>query len=104
MKHMLAGLLLLLSCAVSVASDHTDTGSHTLISKSSPHSVTETMDRFVAILEEKGLGVFARIDHQQNAQGVDMAMNPAQVVIFANPKAGKALLKKDVVVLHARPR
>lgn len=98
MKQMLAGLLLMLSCTVSFASDHADTGSNALISKSSPYSVAETMDRFVAILEEKGLGIFARIDHQQNAQGVDMDMNPAQVVIFGNPKAGTALLQKDVAV------
>lgn len=69
-----------------------------VVTKSSPYSVAKTMDRFEAIVKEKGLGVFARIDHRQNAKDAGLDMNEAQVLIFGNPKAGTALMKQDVAV------
>ena len=67
-----------------------------VITKESPYSVTETMDKFEAIVKKKGLGVFARVDHQKNAKTVKMEMNEAQVLIFGNPKAGTVLMKQDI--------
>ncbi len=69
-----------------------------LIKKASPHSVKETMDKFEALVQSKGMGVFARVDHQKNAQGVDLQMNAAEVLIFGNPKGGTVLMQNDVAV------
>ena len=69
---------------------------NSVITKESPYSVTETMDKFEAIVKKKGLGVFARVDHQKNAKTVKMEMNEAQVLIFGNPKAGTVLMKQDI--------
>ena len=66
-----------------------------VIKKASAHSVKETMDKFETLVQSKGLGVFARVDHTKNAMGVDMKMNEAEVLIFGNPKAGTVLMKKD---------
>jgi uncharacterized protein (DUF302 family)/uncharacterized membrane protein YidH (DUF202 family) len=59
-----------------------------IISKTSKHSVSETLDRMEASLREKGVKVFARVDHSGEAEKVGLKMPPTQVLIFGNPKAG----------------
>lgn len=89
MTHHFVKILMVLALAVpSLASAD-------IIKKASAHSVKETMDKFEKLIKSKGLGVFARVDHTANAAGVDMKMNDAEVIIFGNPKAGTALMKKD---------
>jgi uncharacterized protein (DUF302 family) len=66
-----------------------------IVTKTSPYSVAETMNKFESIVKAKGLEVFARIDHQQNAKTVGMKMNAAQVLIFGNPKTGTPLMQQD---------
>lgn len=50
------------------------------------------------LLRKKGFTLFARIDHQKNAESIDLTMNPAQVVIFGNPKGGTKLMNQDIRV------
>ena len=66
--------------------------------KVSPYSVNETMDKFEAIVKSKGFDVFARIDHQKNAESAELKMAPAQVIIFGNPKGGTLLMNADIRV------
>jgi uncharacterized protein (DUF302 family) len=54
------------------------------------------MNKIEAILKEKGLTIFARINHQENAQKVGMEMNPSELIIFGNPKAGTLIMQKDI--------
>ncbi len=65
----------------------------TLISIESNHTVKETADRFEKILENKGLTIFARIDHRKNASSVNLELAPTEVVIFGNPKVGTPLMQ-----------
>ncbi|QQZ28281.1 DUF302 domain-containing protein [Thiothrix subterranea] len=69
-----------------------------IVTKTSPYSVAETMNKFESIVKTKGLEVFARIDHQQNAKAAGMEMNAAQVLIFGNPKTGTPLMQQDAAV------
>lgn len=69
-----------------------------IVKKESKHSVSETMDKFEAIVKEKGLGVFGRVNHQENAKTVDLEMGEAEVLIFGNPKMGTLLMKQDIAV------
>ena len=64
-----------------------------LIRMESKYTVQETADRFEAIAKERGLTVFARINHQKNAAGVDMVLRPTEVIIFGNPKVGTPLMQ-----------
>ena len=64
-----------------------------LVIKQSPHSVAETERRFISVLEEKGLNVFATVDHAQNAEGSGLALPPTRVVIFGNPELGTPLMQ-----------
>ncbi|PKM04121.1 MAG: hypothetical protein CVV16_06370 [Gammaproteobacteria bacterium HGW-Gammaproteobacteria-6] len=59
-----------------------------LITTQSPHSVADSMDRLEVIVKEKGLTVFARIDHAAGARSIDQSLRPTQLLIFGNPKGG----------------
>ncbi len=63
-----------------------------LIRLESKHSVKETADKFVAVVKQKGFNVFARINHQGNAEKVEMELKPTEVIVFGNPKAGTPLI------------
>jgi uncharacterized protein (DUF302 family) len=58
----------------------------------SRYSVPETLDRLEAILKEKGLTIFDRVDHGGEAKKVGLEMRPAQLLIFGSPKAGTPLM------------
>ncbi len=59
----------------------------------SPYSVPETLARLQAILKEKGLKVFALIDHSGEAAKAGLSMRPTQVLIFGNPASGTPLME-----------
>jgi uncharacterized protein (DUF302 family) len=58
----------------------------------SHHSVDETVDRLKAILNAKGVTLFALVDHSGEAEKVGMKMPPTKLLIFGNPKAGTPLM------------
>lgn len=69
-----------------------------VIAKKSNHSVAETIDRLEAILKEKGLTVFARIDHAAGAGKAGLALRPTTLLIFGNPKLGTPLMQSAQTV------
>ena len=56
------------------------------------------MDRLEKIVKERGLMVFARIDHAAGAQRVGQILRPTELLIFGNPKAGTALMQCNQTV------
>jgi uncharacterized protein (DUF302 family) len=58
----------------------------------SRYSVPESLVRLEAILKEKGLTIFARVDHSGEAAKVGIEMRPTQLVIFGSPKGGTPLM------------
>jgi len=64
-----------------------------LITKTSPHSVSETIDRLTAAVEKAGAKVFARVDHAKGAMTVDMELRPTEMLMFGNPKLGTPALQ-----------
>lgn len=65
---------------------------HGLIHTQSPRSVDETLQRLRAILESKGLMIFATIDHSGEAAKAGMEMHPTKLLIFGSPKAGTPVM------------
>ncbi|MGH9499196.1 MAG: DUF302 domain-containing protein [Terriglobales bacterium] len=63
-----------------------------IITKESKYSVPETLDRVEAVLGEKGMRVFARVDHSGEAEKVGLKMRPTQLLIFGNPKGGTPVM------------
>jgi uncharacterized protein (DUF302 family) len=66
-----------------------------LIVTTSADSVADTLDRIEAAVLEKGLTVFARIDHAGAAREAGLDMQEEQVLVFGNPKAGTMLMKES---------
>jgi uncharacterized protein (DUF302 family) len=58
----------------------------------SHHPVATTLDRLEALLKERGVMVFARIDFSGDAARAGLSMPPEQQLIFGNPKAGTPLM------------
>ena len=63
-----------------------------LIQIASRFSFEETVRRLQAAFVEKGLQVFAVIDHSGEAEEVGLKMPSTKVLIFGSPKAGTALM------------
>ena len=59
-----------------------------VISKASPRSVSETVQRFTEMVQAKGVEVFAVIDHSAEAARVGLELRDTKLVIFGSPKAG----------------
>ncbi|MGB8013291.1 MAG: DUF302 domain-containing protein [Terriglobales bacterium] len=58
----------------------------------SRYSVPETLERLQSVLTEKGVTVFALIDHSGEALNAGLSMRPTQLLIFGSPKAGTPLM------------
>jgi uncharacterized protein (DUF302 family)/uncharacterized membrane protein YidH (DUF202 family) len=63
-----------------------------MVSKLSNHSVDETVEKLKAMLEAKGVTLFALVDHSGEAEKVGMKMRPTKLLIFGNPKGGTPLM------------
>lgn len=63
-----------------------------LIQTSSRYAFEETVQRLQAAFVEKGMQVFAVIDHSGEAQRVGLKMRPTKVIIFGSPKGGTPLM------------
>ena len=69
-----------------------------LVTLPSAHGVPETVARLKALLAQKGIEVFAHIDHAAGAREVGLPLRPTQVLIFGNPKAGTPLMQSRQTV------
>src|SRR5271156_6582588 len=58
----------------------------------SPHSLDATLSKLKALIESKGLTVFAHIDHGAGATQAGLEMLPAHVLIFGTAKAGTPVM------------
>ncbi len=64
-----------------------------LVSVVSPRSAAETMTRLESIVKERGLTVFARIDHAAGAAKIGKTLRPTELLIFGNPQGGTPLME-----------
>ena len=74
-----------------------------IVSRPSPFSVEETVERLGAAIHSRNLTMFAQIDHSDEAQRVGLTMQEAHVLIFGNPKAGTPLMIASPVLALDMP-
>ena len=55
--------------------------------------MNETIARLVSLLNQKGIYVFADIDHAAEARKKGLSLRPTRVLIFGNPEAGTPLMQ-----------
>jgi uncharacterized protein (DUF302 family) len=63
-----------------------------LIQVPSSYSVDETVQHLESAFTEKGMKIFALIDHSGEAEKAGLKMRPTKVVIFGSPKGGTPLM------------
>lgn len=61
----------------------------------SNYDFATTVTKIQQGVSQKGMTVFATIDHQEAGKKAGLDMQPATVIIFGTPKAGTPLMKKD---------
>lgn len=69
-----------------------------LITKTSIHSVRDTMDRFEKIVMDKGFNVAARVNHAAAAIKSDTTLRATELIIFGNPKLGTLLMQSNQTI------
>jgi uncharacterized protein (DUF302 family) len=67
-------------------------GGNGLIQVRSRYSVDETLGKLKAVFSEKGMQIFALIDHSGEAEKAGLRMPPTKVLIFGSPKGGTPLM------------
>jgi uncharacterized protein (DUF302 family) len=63
-----------------------------IISKPTSRTVDETVEKLKALLQTKGVKLFAVIDHSGEAEAIGIKMPPTRLLIFGNPKGGTPLM------------
>ncbi len=61
-------------------------------------SVSESAERAKELLAEKGFTLFCDVDHQANANSVDLEMPASRALFFGNPVAGTKLMQQDISI------
>lgn len=64
-----------------------------LIELKSPHAAKATMDKLEELVKQRGLSVFARIDHAAGAAKVNKSLRATELLIFGNPQGGTPLME-----------
>jgi uncharacterized protein (DUF302 family) len=63
-----------------------------IVSIASAHGVDATLHNLTTLLHNRGVTVFALIDHSGEAEKVGMPMRNTKLLIFGNPKSGTPLM------------
>ncbi len=85
-------LALLLAVSMSLPADAQIGG---LVNVKSSHDVATTADRLESALQEKGITVFARIDHAAGARKIGQELQPTLLIIFGSPAMGTPLMQRS---------
>jgi uncharacterized protein (DUF302 family) len=64
-----------------------------LVAVKSPYNAKDTMNRLEEIVKQRGLNVFARIDHAAGAAKVGKSLRPTELLIFGNPQGGTPFME-----------
>lgn len=69
-----------------------------LITLKSRYGAVETMDRLEQQVRQRGLTVFARIDHATGAAKAGKTLRPTTLLVFGNPQGGTPFMQCEQTV------
>ena len=69
-----------------------------LIAILSRYTAKETIDRLDAEVKDRGMTIFARIDHAAGAAQAGLQLRPTELLIFGNAKAGTPLMQLNQTI------
>jgi uncharacterized protein (DUF302 family) len=64
-----------------------------LVELKSPRSAKDTMAKLEELVKQRGLNVFARIDHAAGAAKIGKSLRPTEVLNFGNPQGGTPFME-----------
>jgi uncharacterized protein (DUF302 family) len=67
-------------------------GSIGIVKRETARSVDDVVSRLEVALRDKGITLFALVDHSGEAAKVGMPMPPTKLLIFGNPRGGTPLM------------
>lgn len=71
-----------------------------VLTRDSPFAFADTLERIERAIVERGLTLFAKIDHCEAARQAGLAMQPTTVLVFGNPRIGTpAMLAEPLAAL-----
>ncbi len=68
-------------------------GADGMVAVKSPHEAKATMDRLEALVKQRGLNVFMRIDHAAGAAKIGKTLRATELLIFGSPQGGTPLME-----------
>ncbi len=74
-----------------------------IVTKESSRSVSNTVERFIDLLSEKGVKVFTVIDQREEAQQVGLDLRETVLVLFGDPRAGTPVMVASPLVALELP-
>ena len=83
-------ILLVFLSFTAVTANASDNG---LVNVKSKYIVAHTADRFVGIIQKKGMKVIAHVKHSESAKKAGIELRPTELIIFGNPKIGSPMMK-----------
>ena len=78
-------------------------GDNGIVNRLSKYCVRDTMDRLEAVLNSRGISVFARIDQKAAADNVGLVMRPTELLIFGDPRTGTPLMNSNPSIMIDLP-
>jgi uncharacterized protein (DUF302 family) len=63
-----------------------------IVTKRSPRSFAETVDRCLALISERGMKLFVVVDHSGEARTAGLSLRDTKVVMFGNPRGGTPVM------------
>jgi uncharacterized protein (DUF302 family) len=66
-----------------------------MIVERSASSYADTVESLIDAIEQRGLTVFASIDHAAGAREAGMELEEEEVLLFGSPRAGTPLMQSD---------
>jgi uncharacterized protein (DUF302 family) len=69
-----------------------------LITSQSQFGAKETAARLEAEIKQRGMAVFARIDHAALAVEAGLSLRPTEVILFGNPRGGTPLMQANQTI------
>jgi uncharacterized protein (DUF302 family) len=76
----------------------TAAGADGLVAVKSPHSAKATLGRLEDAVTQRGLTIFARIDHAAGAAKIGKTLRPTDLLIFGNPQGGTPFMECEQTV------
>lgn len=93
MKHLLRLLAITVTLLGGTMSAQAQSTGNGIVTVASHHTVAAAADRLETLIKARQLTLFARIDFASDAQRSGLVMQPAQLLVFGNPRAGTPLMQ-----------